>query len=173
MTAHPAPEILEAVISPLKGWHGMKDKANERLLGIDLGTVRTGFAVSDPGGFLASPIETVTERDLTRLADRAFSIAAGQGTARVVLGHPRNMDGSRGESARRAEEFAALLTERGLEVILWDERMSTVASERVLMEGNVRREDRKTYIDKMAAAFILQGYLDYQSFSTQQKESED
>ena len=86
----------------------MKDKANERLLGIDLGTVRTGFAVSDPGGFLASPIETVTERDLTRLADRAFSIAAGQGTARVVLGHPRNMDGSRGESARRAEEVAAL-----------------------------------------------------------------
>ena len=151
----------------------MKDKANERLLGIDLGTVRTGFAVSDPGGFLASPIETVTERDLTRLADRALSIAAGQGTARVVLGHPRNMDGSRGESARRAEEFAALLTERGLEVILWDERMSTVASERVLMEGNVRREDRKTYIDKMAAAFILQGYLDYQSFSENQAESED
>lgn len=74
----------------------MKDKANERLLGIDLGTVRTGFAVSDPGGFLASPIETVTERDLTRLADRAFSIAAGQGTARVVLGHPRNMDGLQG-----------------------------------------------------------------------------
>ena len=106
----------------------MKDKANERLLGIDLGTVRTGFAVSDPGGFLASPIETVTERDLTRLADRAFSIAAGQGTARVVLGHPRNMDGSRGESARRAEEFAALLTERGLEVILWDERMTTLSA---------------------------------------------
>ena len=73
----------------------------------------------------------------------------------------------------RAEEFAALLTERGLEVILWDERMSTVASERVLMEGNVRREDRKTYIDKMAAAFILQGYLDYQSFSENQAESED
>ena len=61
----------------------------------------------------------------------------------------------------------------GLEVILCDERMSTVASERVLMEGNVRREDRKTYIDKMAAAFILQGYLDYQSFSENQAESED
>ena len=85
---------------------------------------------------MASPIETVTERDLTRLADRAFSIAAGQGTARVVLGHPRNMDGSRGESARRAEEFAALLTERGLEVILWDERMTTLSAIGFLNQTN-------------------------------------
>ena len=149
----------------------MKDKANERLLGIDLGTVRTGFAVSDPGGFLASPIETVTERDLTRLADRAFSIAAGQGTARVVLGHPRNMDGSRGESARRAEEFAALLTERGLEVILWDERLTTVAADRVLMESGVRREHRKESVDQIAAAMILQGYLDNLSFQGERDET--
>ena len=119
-----------------------------------------GFAVSDPGGFLASPIETVTERDLTRLADRALSIAAGQGTARVVLGHPRNMDGSRGESARRAEEFAALLTERGLEVILWDERMTTLSAIGFLNQTNTRGKKRKGVVDTVAAVIILQSYLD-------------
>ena len=115
----------------------MKDKADERLLGIDLGTVRTGFAVSDPGGFLASPIETVTERDLTRLADRAFSIAAGQGTAR-----------------------AALLTERGLEVILWDERMTTLSAIGFLNQTNTRGKKRKGVVDTVAAVIILQSYLD-------------
>ena len=92
----------------------------------------------------------------------------------IVLGYPKNMNDTEGERVEKTLAFKEALERRtGLEVILWDERMSTVASERVLMEGNVRREDRKTYIDKMAAAFILQGYLDYQSFSENQAESED
>ncbi len=92
--------------------------------------------------------------------DRAFSSAAGQGTARVVLGHPRNMDGSRGESARRAEEFAALLTERGLEVILWDERMTTLSAIGFLNQTNTRGKKRKGVVDTVAAVIILQSYLD-------------
>ena len=92
----------------------------------------------------------------------------------IVLGYPKNMNDTEGERVEKTLAFKEALERRtGLEVILWDERMSTVASERVLMEGNVRREDRKTYIDKMAAYFILQGYLDYQSFLENQAESED
>lgn len=139
---------------------GMADTENKRLLGIDLGTVRTGFAVSDPGGRLSSPLETVTERDLVRLADRTASIAAKEGTSRVVLGHPRNMDGTRGDSARRAEEFAGLLTERGLEVTLWDERMTTLSAIGFLNQTNTRGKKRKQVVDTVAAVIILQSYLD-------------
>ena len=138
----------------------MAETENGRLLGIDLGTVRTGFAVSDPGGFLASPMGTVTERDLVHLADQTVKTAAEQGTKRVVLGHPRNMDGTRGDSARRAEEFAALLTERGLEVILWDERMTTVSAIGYLNQTNTRGQKRKAVVDTVAAEIILQDYLD-------------
>lgn len=136
------------------------DRQPGRYLGIDLGTVRTGFAVSDPGGLLASPVGTVTERDLERLADRTAQLAAEQKTGRVVLGHPRNMDGTRGDSARRAEEFAALLQDRGLEVTLWDERMTTVSAIGYLNQTNTRGKKRKAVVDTVAAVIILQEYLD-------------
>ena len=138
----------------------MTDRQPGRYLGIDLGTVRTGFAVSDPGGLLASPVGTVTERDLERLADRTAQLAAEQKTGRVVLGHPRNMDGTRGDSARRAEEFAALLQDRGLEVTLWDERMTTVSAIGYLNQTNTRGKKRKAVVDTVAAVIILQEYLD-------------
>ncbi len=138
----------------------MMDRQPGRYLGIDLGTVRTGFAVSDPGGLLASPVGTVTERDLERLADRTAQLAAEQKTGRVVLGHPRNMDGTRGDSARRAEEFAALLQDRGLEVTLWDERMTTVSAIGYLNQTNTRGKKRKAVVDTVAAVIILQEYLD-------------
>ena len=102
----------------------------------------------------------MTERDLERLADRTVHMAAEQKTDRVVLGYPRNMDGTRGDSARRAEEFAALLQARGLEVIFWDERMTTLSAIGYLNQTNTRGKKRKAVVDTVAAVIILQEYLD-------------
>ena len=141
----------------------------KRIIGLDYGSKTVGVAVSDPLGFTAQGLETITRKDENKLRKTYARIEA-----LIVLGYPKNMNDTEGERVEKTLAFKEALERRtGLEVILWDERMSTVASERVLMEGNVRREDRKTYIDKMAAAFILQGYLDYQSFSENQAESED
>ena len=135
----------------------------KRIIGLDYGSKTVGVAVSDPLGFTAQGLET-----------RIEALIREYEAEQIVLGYPKNMNDTEGERVEKTLAFKEALERRtGLEVILWDERMSTVASERVLMEGNVRREDRKTYIDKMAAAFILQGYLDYQGFSENQAESED
>lgn len=113
-----------------------------------------------PGGFLASPIETVTERDLTRLADRAFSIAARTGDRPGGVGPSAQHGRLQGRERPRAEEFAALLTERGLEVILWDERMTTLSAIGFLNQTNTRGKKRKGVVDTVAAVIILQSYLD-------------
>ena len=148
-----------------------------RILGLDYGSKTVGVAVSDPLGLTAQRLDTIWRKQENKLRQTPASIEAltkEYDVERIVVGYPKNMNDTEGERVQKTLAFKEALERRtGLEVVLWDERMSTVASERVLMEGNVRREDRKTYIDKMAAAFILQGYLDYQSFSAQQKESED
>ena len=149
----------------------------KRIIGLDYGSKTVGVAVSDPLGFTAQGLETITRKDENKLRKTSARIEAlirEYEAEQIVLGYPKNMNDTEGERVEKTLAFKEALERRtGLEVILWDERMSTVASERVLMECNVRREDRKTYIDKMAAAFILQGYLDYQSFSENQAESED
>ena len=149
----------------------------KRIIGLDYGSKTVGVAVSDPLGFTAQGLETITRKDENKLRKtyaRIEALIREYEAEQIVLGYPKNMNDTEGERVEKTLAFKEALERRtGLEVILWDERMSTVASERVLMEGNVRREDRKTYIDKMAAAFILQGYLDYQSFSENQAESED
>ena len=135
-----------------------------KILGVDLGTVRTGLAVSDPSGLLASPVGTVTQRDPDRLAEQVAQAAREQAAAGIVGGHPRNMDGTRGESARRAEAFAdrlRLLT--GLPVSLWDERMTTVSAIGVLNETNTRGKRRKAVVDTVAATIILQDFLDFRA----------
>mgnify|MGYP001561828947 CR=1 FL=1 len=148
-----------------------------RIMGLDYGSKTVGVAVCDPLGITAQTVETIVRKDENKLRKtlaRIEELIGAYEIERIVLGYPKNMNNTVGERAQKTEELKAALERRtGLPVILWDERMSTVASERVLMEGNVRREDRKTYIDKMAAAFILQGYLDYQSFSENQAESGD
>lgn len=149
----------------------------KRIIGLDYGSKTVGVAVSDPLGFTAQGLETITRKDENKLRKtyaRIETLIREYEAEQIVLGYPKNMNDTEGERVEKTLAFKEALERRtGLEVILWDERMSTVASERVLMEGNVRREDRKTYIDKMAAVFILQGYLDYQSFSENQAESED
>ena len=131
------------------------------ILAVDLGLARTGIAVSDPRELLASPVGTLEEYHLDRLVTRVAAIAAEQRAELIVVGHPKNMDGSRGESARRAEDFAAALGQAaGLPVELWDERMTTVSAIGYLNQTDVRGKKRKQVVDTVAATIILQDFLD-------------
>jgi putative holliday junction resolvase len=131
------------------------------LIGLDLGTKTIGVAACDPDWRLATPVETIARKRFSDDAARLFHLAAERRTAGFVLGLPINMDGSEGPRAQASRAFArnlARLTE--LPIALWDERLSTAAVERVLIEADVSRDRRKAVIDQHAAAYILQGALD-------------
>ena len=136
-----------------------------RVLGLDYGSKTVGVAISDTLGWTAQSVETITRKSENKLRQtlaRIEELAKLYEADRIVLGYPKHMNNDEGERCARAEEFKEMLERRlGLPVILQDERMSTVSAERILMEGNVRRENRKEYVDEIAAIFILQGYLDY------------
>ena len=130
-----------------------------RIMGLDYGTKTVGVAVSDPLGITAQAVETVTRKDET-LA-RIESLATEYGVEKFVIGFPKHMNNDIGERAEKALEFGEMLKRRtGIEIVMWDERLTTVEAERTLMESGVRRENRKQYVDQIAAVFILQGYLD-------------
>ena len=131
------------------------------LLGLDLGTKTIGVAASDPDRRLATGVETVARKTFTKDAARILTLAAERGTVGFVLGLPINMDGSEGPRAQSTRAFArnfSKLTE--LPIALWDERLSTAAVERGLIEADMRRDRRAEVIDQHAAMFILQGALD-------------
>ncbi len=131
-----------------------------KIMAVDLGLVRTGLAISDELEMLASPIGTITERDLNVLAGKIAEAATQHGARALVVGLPRNMDGSKGESAQRAEGFAGQLRElTGLPVSLWDERLTTVSAIGYLNETNVRGKKRKAIVDTVSATIILEDYL--------------
>jgi putative Holliday junction resolvase len=140
-----------------------------RIIGLDYGSKTVGVAISDPLGLTAQGIETITrkqENKLRQTHSRIETLIREYDVEKIVLGYPKNMNDTEGERVQKTLAFKEALERRtGLEVVLWDERLSTAASERILIEGNVRRENRKSYIDKMAAVFILQGYLDYLAFN--------
>jgi len=133
-----------------------------RILGIDYGRRRVGLAISDEAQFLARPLDPYfrthsRKKDLESLAQIARELEAG----RMVIGLPLNMDGTRGEMALEVEAFAEELRQTAdVAVIVSDERLTSVEAERVLLEGNVKRKDRKLLRDGLAATLILQGYLD-------------
>ena len=132
-----------------------------RILAVDLGLARTGVAVSDPGEMLASPVGTVEERDLTVLVTKIAAIAAERHAEQIVVGHPKNMDGTCGESAKRAEQFAADLgAATGLSTVLWDERLTTVTATGYLNATDTRGKKRKAVIDTVSATVILENYLE-------------
>lgn len=135
-----------------------------RILGLDFGSRTVGVAVSDPMGWTAQGLETITrpeENKLRKTCARIEALIAEYGAERIVLGYPKNMNNTEGERVQKTLEFKAMLERRtGLPVELWDERLTTVAADRVLMETGVRRENRKAVVDTIAAVFILQGYLD-------------
>ena len=135
-----------------------------RIMGLDYGTKTVGVAVSDPLGITAQGIEIVrrtSENKLRKTLARIESLATEYGVEKFVIGFPKHMNNDIGERAQKSLEFRDMLVRRtGLEVIMWDERLTTVAAEQTLIESGVRRENRKQYVDKIAAVFILQGYLD-------------
>ena len=135
-----------------------------RILGLDYGSKTVGVAVSDPLGLTAQAVEAIwrkQENHLRQTLARIDELAAEYQVERIVLGYPKNMNNTIGERAEKALEFQQMLEKRtGLQVIMWDERLTTVEANRTLMEASVRRENRKKYLDQLAAVFILQGYLD-------------
>ncbi len=131
-----------------------------KIMAVDLGLVRTGLAVSDELEMLASPIGTVTQRDFSALLNTVAETAHEHHVQQIVVGLPRNMDGSKGESAQRAEKFAAdLHTITELPVELWDERLTTMSAIGYLNETNVRGKKRKAIVDTVSATIILEDYL--------------
>ena len=131
------------------------------ILCVDYGDARTGLAVCDRSEILASPLCTVFEKDKNALIQKISQVAKEHKAELIVVGDPVNMDGSRGESARRAESFAAALEkETGLSVVLWDERLTTVSAAGYLNQTDTRGKKRKAVIDTVAATIILQDYLE-------------
>lgn len=132
-----------------------------KYLGIDLGDVRTGIAVSDETGFLATGIGFIKETYRPYLADKIAELMKKHGCGVIVLGDPVNMNGSRGEKSQKAHEFAALLKEKyGFDVILYDERCTTMQAHKILSECDVRGKNRKIAVDSLSASIILQDFLD-------------
>ena len=135
-----------------------------RVLGLDYGSKTVGVAVSDPMGLTAQGVETIwrkQENKLRQTLARIEELVSEYQVERIVVGYPKNMNNTVGERALKSLEFKEKLEKRtGLPVVMWDERLTTVEAERTLMEAGVRRENRKQYLDELAAVFILQGYLD-------------
>jgi len=135
-----------------------------RILGLDYGSKTVGVAISDPLGVIAQGIETITRKEenkLRRTCARIEELIQEYQVERIVLGLPKHMNNDIGESGKKALAFKEMLERRtGLEVVMWDERLSTASANRTLIELNVRRENRKEVVDQIAAVFILQGYLD-------------
>lgn len=133
-----------------------------RILSVDLGDARTGLAVCDAGERLASPVGTLFQRDREKLLSQVAEAVREQRAELVVVGHPRNMDGTRGESARKAEVFAERLRqETGLTVELWDERLTTASAIGFLNRTDTRGQKRKNVVDTVSAVIILEDYLSH------------
>ena len=136
-----------------------------RILGLDYGDKTVGVAISDVFGWTAQGVEIIRRnnpQEHKQSLGRLSQIIDEYGVEKIVLGYPKNMDGSEGDRCSKTLEYKKRLENRfkNIPVILWDERLTTMAANRALMEAGVRRENRKEVIDQMAAVLILQGYLD-------------
>lgn len=130
-------------------------------MGLDIGKKTIGIALSDPAGLTAQPVTTIKRTTLTKDLEEVLGLSAEHSVTTIVAGLPLNMDGSHSAQTGFVLKFLEKLKERtDIPVKTWDERLSTVAVERLLIESDVRREKRKEVVDKLAAAYILQGYLD-------------
>lgn len=138
-----------------------------RILGLDFGTKTVGVAVSDELLITAQGVEIIRREKASKLRQtlaRIEELVKQYNVEKIVLGYPKNMNNTEGERCERTKEFKELVEKRtGLEVVLWDERLTTVAADNAMMEMGIRRENRKEYVDEIAAIFILQGYLDFLS----------
>jgi len=138
-----------------------------RIMGLDFGSVTTGVAISDALKLTAQGIEVINRKQENKLRQtlaRIGELITEYEVETIVLGYPKNMNNTIGDRAQKSEEFAEKLRNRfQIEVVLWDERLTTVSAHQAMIEGNVRREDRAKVVDKVAAVIILQGYLDWLS----------
>mgnify|MGYP002592068043 FL=1 len=148
-----------------------------RILGLDYGSKTVGVAISDPLGITAQGVETIwrkQENHLRQTLARIEELISEYQVERIVLGYPKNMNNTIGERAQKSLEFKEMLERRtGLPVIMWDERLTTMAADRTLEETGVHKEDRKQYLDQVAAVFILQGYLDAAAHKKEQQEESE
>ncbi len=135
-----------------------------RIMGLDYGSRTVGVAVSDPLFLTAQGVEIIRRKSPGKLRQtlaRIEELIAAYEVERIVLGYPKNMNNTEGERCEKTAEFRDMLVRRtGLDVELVDERLTTVMAERTMIEGGIRREHRRDYVDSLAAVFILQGYLD-------------
>lgn len=135
-----------------------------RIMGLDYGSVTVGVAISDPLLLTAQGIEVIRrkqENKLRRTLARIEELIKEYEVSKIVVGYPKHMNNSIGDRAKKAEEFAEILRRRTkLEVVLWDERLTTVSAGNVLAEGGLNGKKKESVIDMVAAVFILQGYLD-------------
>ncbi|ADZ70279.1 Holliday junction resolvase RuvX [Polymorphum gilvum] len=145
-----------------------------RLIGLDLGTRTIGLALSDLGRGIASPLETIRRRKFTLDAEQLLKICAEHRVGGLVLGLPLNMDGSEGPRVQATRAFARNLAEKtDLPITYWDERLSTAAVTRTLIEADRSRARRAELVDKMAAAYILQGFLDRLGYLSRSRDLPD
>jgi len=135
--------------------------ASGKLLGLDLGTRTIGVAISDGMRYSATPLETIRRTKFTADANRLLELIAENTAVGIVLGLPLNMDGSEGPRVQSTRAFARSLAQKtDLPLVFWDERLSTSAVTRMLIEADTRRDKRAEVVDKLAASYILQGFLD-------------
>ena len=135
-----------------------------RVLAIDYGDARTGIAISDALGMIVGSTTVIHSRNARKTADEIAKIIKEVGAQKLVMGFPRNMDGSEGPRAEKYREFAALVQSvTGMEVVLWDERRTTVEAHNILSAHNYHGQKRKNTVDAVAASLILEGYLAFLS----------
>ena len=136
-----------------------------RIMGLDFGSKTVGVAISDELLITAQGMEIIRRKEENKLRQtlaRIDELVGEYDVEKIVLGYPKNMNNTEGERCERTQEFKEMLEKRtGLEVVLWDERLTTVSADNAMMEMGIRRENRKEYVDEIAAIFILQGYLDF------------
>ena len=146
-----------------------------RIMGLDFGSKTVGVAISDELLITAQGTEIIRRKEENKLRQtlaRIEELIVEYGVEEIVLGYPKNMNDTLGERVRLTEEFKEKLERRtGLPVALWDERLTTVAADRAMMEAGIRREHRKDYVDQIAATFIFQGYLDLKGRQRENGES--
>lgn len=134
-----------------------------RIMGLDFGSKTVGVAVSDPLGITAQGVEIIrrkSENKLRQTLARIEELVAEYGVTELVLGYPKHMNGTEGERCEKTKEFQEMLQRRtGLPVALWDERLTTVAADRAMLEAGLDHRERKEHVDEIAAVLILQGYM--------------
>jgi putative Holliday junction resolvase len=132
-----------------------------RVLAVDHGMKRMGIAISDPSGIIAQPLEFIPAEPFTGFLDRLKQLIREKEVEMILVGMPRNMDGSYGPAAAKVQEFVAVLKETiAIPIQTWDERLTSAQANRMLIQADVSRKDRKTKVDKAAAAILLQSFLD-------------